>query len=126
MKADDIEDVLSNTLMPHSVKYTLVLVSITKRALADDLSDHYRFQFLQHLDKMVDPIHWITAEMIAAVKPCDDKGAQLFFEASKVDPKKKLDVYAEIFGPMAALNPSLITAIKMSNLYRNAKGGAHG
>jgi hypothetical protein len=59
--------------------------------------------------------------MIAAVDPMDDKGEEIAREIRKVGPQKALDVYADTFTAFASLNPSLITALKMSPLYRYLK-----
>jgi hypothetical protein len=117
LSEDDIQSFIATTVIAPGVKYTLVLAAVTKKALAGQIPDEFRLQFLQHLEKMVDPQSWITADMITSVEPMDDRGYALFREASNVDPNKKLDMYAEIFMQLAVLNPSMITAIKSSPLY---------
>ena len=56
--------------------------------------------------------------MIAAIDPMDDKGDEIAGEIRKLGPQKALDVYAETFVAFAALNPSLIEALRMSPAYR--------
>jgi hypothetical protein len=101
---------------PVGYKYTLVLVSVTKRVLQSEMPEEYRLKFLGHLDKVID--NWLTPEMIAAIDPMDDKGDEIAGEIRKLGPQKALDVYAETFVAFAALNPSLIEALRMSPAYR--------
>lgn len=111
----EVRQFFAKTLVPAGVKYTLVLAAVAKRMLATDIPSDFRLEFLQHLEKMLDT--FITREMIAAVEPLNDQGYELYREAGKVEPKKRLDMYAEIFTPLAVLNPSLIAAIRVSPLH---------
>ncbi|RXG86493.1 hypothetical protein [Bradyrhizobium zhanjiangense] len=94
--------------MSYGHRYTLVLVSLTKRCLQAEMPAEMRLQFLQHLDKMTD--QWITPGVIAIIEPMDEKGLELSKEAEKLGYDGRpsaLDVYAEKFDVFAALNPSL-------------------
>jgi hypothetical protein len=99
-------------------RYTLVFVSLLKRLLADEMEPSYRFRFLSWLDKCGD--NWLTPEKIAAVHPMCDDGHDMFCEAKKLGPGKMFDVFArwEVFNAFVALNPSLLTAIKMPRAYQ--------
>ena len=83
----------------------LVLASVTKRCLQGEMPADMRLQFLQHLEKMSDPV--LTAEKIARIEPICDSGYEIVQEAMKLGPSKALDVYADKFEVFAALNPSL-------------------
>ncbi|WP_441232682.1 hypothetical protein [Bradyrhizobium sp. 1200_D9_N1_1] len=89
-------------------RYTLVLASLAKRALAGEMPNNMRLEFLQHLDRMTDM--WVTPEVIAMVDPMDERGYQLSREAAKLGYRGRpsaLDIYAQKFEIFAALNPSL-------------------
>jgi hypothetical protein len=118
MSAEEIKEFLERECVPNGYKYTLVLASVTKRVLLQQMPENYRLEFLGHLEKMTHGEQWLTAEMIAAVEPMDDKGEEIAAEIRKVGPQKALDVYAETFTVFATLNPSLIAALKMSPGYR--------
>jgi hypothetical protein len=115
MSTAEVEEFLKGTCTPVGYKYTLVLVSVTKRVLQSEMPEEYRLKFLGHLDKMID--NWLTPEMIAASEPMDDRGEELAREVRKLGPNKALDVYANMFVVFAALNTSLIEALKMSPSY---------
>jgi hypothetical protein len=119
MSAEEIKGFLEREYIPKGHKYMLVLASVTKRVLKDELPQEWRLQFLGHLEKMSRGEQWLTPEMIAAVEPMDDKGEEIAREIRKVGPQKALDVYADTFTAFATLNPSLIEALKMSPMYRN-------
>jgi hypothetical protein len=121
---DDVDNFLRREAVPNGHKYTLVLVSTTKRALAQKIPASYRLQFLEHLEKMTKNDgtswgnSWLTDEMIAAVEPMPNRGEEIAAEIRKLDPLKALDVYASYFTTFAKLNPSLIAALKLSPSYR--------
>jgi hypothetical protein len=73
---EEVEAFLCGTACPRGYQYTLVLASLTKRMLAEEMPAAYRLQFLQHLDKMTEgeTSIWLTSEMIAALEPMCDKG----------------------------------------------------
>ncbi|MGJ5120967.1 hypothetical protein [Bradyrhizobium oligotrophicum] len=108
---------MSETPISNGIKYTLVLASLTKRILQQDLPPQMRLEFLQHLAKMEDPSPapmGITADTIARIEPMDDRGQELLCEIMKLDQGKpvnqrgrSLDVIAEKFDVFAGLNPSL-------------------
>ncbi len=127
---EEIERFLVETCCPIGHRYTLVMISITKRWLAMELPAFYRLKFLEHLDKMTTGDGaWLTAEMIAAIEPVCDKGHEMVCEANKLG-DKALDAYAKFFSTFAVLNPSLIAALKNSPRYapqyaaRNAASNA--
>jgi hypothetical protein len=49
---EDVEAFCCEQAMPPAHQYTLVLASVTKRWLLEDMPAEYRMQFLTHLDKM--------------------------------------------------------------------------
>jgi hypothetical protein len=116
---EDISAFLCDTCCPVGHQYTLVLVSLTKRLLEEEMPAAYRLQFLEHLEKIGDK--WLTAEMVAAVEPVCDKGYEIIREVQKLGAKKALNVYAKHFKTFAGLNPSLIAALKTSPLYQTRR-----
>jgi hypothetical protein len=111
---DQAEAFMIASACPNGQKYTLVLSSLTKRLLAEEMPAAYRMQFLEHLEKMGTREPWITAEMIAAIEPMCDKGYEIVQEAQKLGANKALDAYAKFFSTFAMLNPSLIAALQQS------------
>jgi hypothetical protein len=107
------EDAIAHTPVGH--RYSLVLISETKRFLEHELSAAHRLKFLEFLDSCTD--NFLKAEAIALVEPMCDEAYQMVKEARKLGAAKALDVFArwEIFNAFVALNPSLLTAIKMSS-----------
>jgi hypothetical protein len=101
---------------PNGQRCTCVMVSIVKRMLAAEIPGEFRLKFLEHLDRMPAKENsiWLTAEMIAAIKPICDNGYEIVCEARKLGAAKSLDVYAEMFSTFAELNPSIIDALKQS------------
>jgi hypothetical protein len=99
-------------------RYTLVFISLVKYLLAREIPTSNRLEFLEWLDRRDG--EWLSREMIAAIDPMDDDGYELLREAMKLGAKKALDVVArwEVFSAFVALNPSLLTAIKMPNYSR--------
>jgi hypothetical protein len=94
--------------MSYGGQYTLVVISLTKRALAGEMPINMRLEFLQHLEKLTD--QWLTPEVIAMVEPIDNRGYDLSREAAKLGYKARpsaFDIYAQKFDVFAALNPSL-------------------
>jgi hypothetical protein len=114
--AEEVEELLKRGCVPNGHMYTLVLASVTKRVLQMELSESWRLEFLGHLEKMTD--EYLTSEVIAAIDPMDDRGEEIAAEIRKVGPSKALDLYAKAFVAFAALNSSLIGALKMSPRYR--------
>jgi hypothetical protein len=98
-------------------RFTLVFISLVKNLLAGELPTEYRLKFLQWLDRRNEP--WESPQVIAAIEPMCDDGYQLLREAMKLGAKKGFDVIAswEVFNAFVALNPSLLTAIKMGRGY---------
>jgi len=106
MSDEDIRTFLHDTCCPIGHMYTLVLISLTKRILKEEMPASYRLQFLEHLEKLRD--NWLTADTVAAVEPVCDKGYEIIREVQKLGASKALDVYAKHFKTFAGLNPSLI------------------
>jgi hypothetical protein len=118
----EIEAFLRDGCIPRGDRYTLVIISVTKRYLGGKLPPAYRLLFLDRLEQMTTELHreWLTAEMIAAVEPACDQAYEIYREAMKLGAKKAIDVCADVFVAFASLNPSLLAALKIS------KQGAHG
>jgi hypothetical protein len=102
---------------PVGHRYTLVLISETRRLLSTNLSAEYRLRFLEFLDRCTD--NFLTPEAIALVEPICNEAYEMVKEARKLGASKALDVFArwEVFSAFVALNPSLLTAIKMRPNY---------
>lgn len=96
-------------------KYTLVVFSIVKRYLGEEMSPEYRLRFLNYLDKLSDS--WLTAEAVAMIEPICDDGYEIVKEARKLGWQKAFDTFAkhEVFSAFVALNPSLMEAIRFCN-----------
>jgi hypothetical protein len=118
----DISAFLHETACPVGHQYSLVMVSVAKRLLKEEMPASYRLKFLEHLDRT--GAKWLTPDMIATVEPICDKGYEIIQEAQKLGPKA-LDVYAEHFETFAGLNPSLIAALKQSPEYQGRRTGRH-
>jgi hypothetical protein len=114
---DDIREFLHDTCCPRGHQYTLVLISLTKRILKEEMPASYRLQFLEHLEKIGDK--WLTAEMVASIEPVCDKGYEIIREVQKLGANKALDVYAKHFKTFATLNPSLLSALEQSPAYQH-------
>jgi len=106
------ESAIVHTPVGH--RYTLVIISETKRLLAMDLSAAHRLRFLEFLDSCTD--NFLTAEAVAIVEPMCDEAYEMVKEARKLGASKALDVLArwEVFNAFVVLNPSLLRAIKIS------------
>lgn len=118
--ADYVEKVCCENAIPPGYQYTVVIVSITKRMLADDIPPEWRLKFLERLDQMATDGNdrWLTPQMVAAIEPMCDRGHELYSEAAKLDRGKPgrpgmLDALAKFFPAFAVLNPSLMTALEM-------------
>ena len=116
---EETEALLMASCCPVGHRCTLVLISVTKRLLAEEMPAAYRMQFLEHLENMGKHDMWITDEVIAAVEPVCDKGFEMICEAQKLGAKKSLDAYAEFLPAFAALNPSLMASLKLSPVYQH-------
>jgi hypothetical protein len=112
------EDEKAILCTPVGHRYTLVYISLVKRLLAAELSPAYRIRFLEWLDRCGDS--WLTPDKIATVAPMDDNGYEMLCEATKLGAKKALDTVAtcDVFNAFVALNPTLLTAIKMISVER--------
>jgi hypothetical protein len=85
--AEYVEQVCRANCFPTGYKYTVVIISHTKRALAANIPTEYRLEFLNRLDRMVSHENslWLTAAMIAAIDPMCDAGLEMYREAAKLD-----------------------------------------
>src|SRR5258708_7190455 len=110
---NDDENAIVHTPIGH--RWTLVVISETKRLLSMKLSAEHRLRFLEFLDSCTD--NFLTAEAISIIDPICDEGYEMLRETRKLGAKKSLDVLArwEIFNAFVALNPSLLSAIKLSS-----------
>ena len=120
----EINAFLCDNAVPVGHKCTLVLASLTKRLLEDEMPANYRLQFLEHLEKMVRGSGGLTEEMIAAVQPMCEQGYEIVREAQSLGASKSLDVVAEVFPTFAMLNPSLVAALELSPQYQQLKRSA--
>lgn len=118
--AEYVEQVCRANCFPCGYQYTVVIISVIKRALAADIPVEYRLKFLNQLDRMANNPRdlWLTADMIASIDPMCDRGDEMYREAAKLDKGKPgrpgmLDALAKFFPAFAVLNPSLITALEM-------------
>ena len=103
-------------------KAELLYVSLVKSLLADDeLPANYRLKFLQWLDKRHPRpgAAWeqikITPEIVAAVDPMCESAYELLREAMKLGSPNCINTIGreDVFRAFVALNPSLLTAIRM-------------
>jgi hypothetical protein len=105
--------------VPLGYRYTLVIVSHAKRALVSyEMPVGVRLRMLEAINDSVDG--YFTEAALAAIEPACDTAVEMIHECMKVDegnPRlgKGLDLLAshEVFGHLLALNPSLLTAIKL-------------
>jgi hypothetical protein len=120
--AEYVERVLDTNVIPMGYKYTVIIISVIKRTLAQDIPPEYRLKFLNQLDAMTssgqEGYAWLTADMIAAIDPMCDRGDEMFSEASKLDRGRPgqpamFDALNKFFPAFAVLNPSLMTALEM-------------
>jgi hypothetical protein len=108
-----VEAFIALNAIPNGYLYTLVNISVSKRALQDDMPVMERLEILQSLEVCGLDGVWLKPEMVAAIEPMDDKGNQLVIEASRLKPGPILDVFAKHFSTFAVLNPSLFAALQM-------------
>jgi hypothetical protein len=98
---------------PVGHRWTLVVISEAKRFLSMDISAEHRLRFLEFLDGCAG--NFLTAQAISIIEPMCDEAFEMVKEARKLGAKKALDIFArwEVFNAFIALNPSLLTSIKM-------------
>ncbi|MET4319302.1 hypothetical protein [Bradyrhizobium sp. RT5a] len=115
-----VEQVCRVNPFPIGCKYTLIMISDVKRALAGNIPPEYRLKLLDHLDGWAnEPASgWLTADMIAAIAPMCDAAHEIFCEAMQLDRGQPgrpgaFDALAKFFPAFAVLNPSLVTALEM-------------
>jgi|tagenome__1003787_1003787.scaffolds.fasta_scaffold20906038_2 hypothetical protein len=83
--AEYVEQISRSNCFSVGYKYTMVIISIIKRALAEDIPAEYRLKFLNQLDGMVNRGDaWLTAAVIAAIEPMCDGGNEMYREAAKL------------------------------------------
>jgi hypothetical protein len=116
---NDDESAIVHTPVGH--RWTLVVISETKRLLSMNLSAEHRLRFLEFLDNCTD--NFLTAESISIITPMCDQAYEMLKETRKLGAKKSLDVLArwEVFNAFVALNPSILTAIKTPRRYHNSR-----
>jgi hypothetical protein len=114
----DVTAFLVENAIPRGYTYTIVLISLDKRLLQDEMPARERLKILEHLEVSESDRIWLTSNMVAAIEPMCDKGNEIVSEARKLDPGKILDVFAEHFPTFAVLNPSLISVLQMSPNYQ--------
>jgi hypothetical protein len=93
----------------------LVLYSVVKRYLAQDIPTEFRLRYLQSFERFEQLTGgWLSADVVAMIDPICDNGYEIVEETRKLPVKQRLDVLAkpEIFRVVAALNPSLIKVIR--------------
>ena len=100
--------------VPVGHRSTMVVISETKRLLSMKLSAEHRLRFLEFLDSCTDT--FLTAEAVSIIEPMSDEAYEMVKEARRLGAAKALDIFArwEVFNAFILLNPSLLTAIKMS------------
>jgi hypothetical protein len=108
-----ITTLLVENAIPRGYAYTLVLISLNKRLLQDEMPARERLHILERLDVSGEDRLWLTPQMVAAIEPMCDKGDEIVSAARGLEPGKALDVFAEHFPTFAVLNPTLIAALQM-------------
>lgn len=108
------ESALQRRGSPTGWLYTIVMISVVKRYLTMEIPEYYRLKLLEWLEK--ESIEWGQAN-IAAVDAMCDSAFEMVKEARKLGTKKEFDTYArpDVFNAFAALNPSLLKAIRRRN-----------
>ena len=101
-------------------RYTLVMISVTKRALVGEMPNELRLRFLEILDR-ISGFEFLSPEVVARIDPICDGGAEIVDEARKLG-KKWLDKIAEhdVFRTFCTLNPSLLEELRMRENMRVA------
>src|SRR5262245_7538301 len=106
------EDLIVQTPVGHRTQ--LILISVFKRTLLqDDLEPHHRLELLEFLDGLC-----VSPAAIAAVEPASSAFLAVVTEALRVDPADMAPGFAildrlETFRILAAMNSSLLTAIRL-------------
>ncbi|MCK1337946.1 hypothetical protein IVB38_18450 [Bradyrhizobium sp. 38] len=102
---------------PQGYKYTVVIISNTKRVLPEDPPLEFKLKFLIISTPASNPNDaWLTAEVIAAIDPMCDHGQEMVREAAKLDKGKlgrpgMLDALAKFF---QRLRSSIIASSRRS------------
>jgi hypothetical protein len=105
-------------MCPRGVRYTLLLISLLKRALQDEtLRPAVRLQLLEQLDELAD------TSVLTAIAPMDDAAVRILHVAMSLDAHLPAEpphhasfdmlTRGDVFAHFISLNPSLLTAIKM-------------
>jgi hypothetical protein len=108
---EEVNAFASARVIPPGYEYSLVLISLTKYLLTQEMPAKERLEFLERLEPSADD-HWLTPEMVSVVEPMCEKGLALVREAMKLG-KRSLDVLTKHFATFAVLNPSLLSALQM-------------
>jgi hypothetical protein len=128
MMSDANQDDVLISACPATSKVELVYVSMVKRLLAGELPANFRLRFLQWLDERDrQSEEWrnlrITSGMIAAIEPmCERAHGALMGEITKLGKFDRISAIGreDVFSAFVALNPSLLTAIRMGQTERRA------
>src|ERR1700682_6181406 len=81
---DDDETAIAHTPVGH--RWTLVVISETKRLLSMNLSAEQRLRFLEFLESCTD--NFLTAEAVSIIEPMGDEAYELLKETRRLGAKK--------------------------------------
>ena len=109
----DITAFLDANCIPRGYAYTLVMISLDKRLLQDEMPARQRLEILERLEVSESDRLWLTPGMVAVIEAMDDKSNEIVCEARKLEAGKILDVFVKHFPTFAVLNPSLIASLEM-------------
>ena len=92
----------------------LVLVSIAKRWLAEDIEAEFRFRYLEYFERFGKLTNgWLSAEVVTMIDPICDNGIEIWQETRGLaaQERNRMIDKPEVFSVLAALNPSLLRVI---------------
>ena len=93
----------------------LVLVSIAKRWLSEDIEVEFRLRFLEAFERFEKLTNgWLSAETVTMIDPMCDNGIEVWQETRGLVAQERIKVMdrPEVFSVLAALNPSLLSVIR--------------
>jgi hypothetical protein len=93
----------------------LVLVSIAKRWLAENIETEFRFRYLEFFERFEKLTNgWLSAEAVTMIDPMCDNGIEIWQETRGLVAQERVKVMdkPEVFSVLAALNPSLLRVIR--------------
>jgi hypothetical protein len=114
----------ADNVIPRGYKYTIVHISLNKRLARSDMPADERLRILEMLEVHDLDRIWLKTDMVAAIEPMDDRGYEIASEAHKLPEGKVFDVFADRFATFAALNPSLLAALRLCSLGRGSQSAA--